>query len=384
MRGDGARSRPDLAQILTACRSSLTGLGSERARAVHDIVTCRTAERGGHLYVCDTCQAEVPLYNSCRNRSCPQCQSLDQARWVEAQAAHLLPVPYFHLVFTIPAELHPWFRHRPRLTYRLLMQCAAQTLLAVCRRRLGCTPGIVAVLHTWTQQLLLHPHVHCIVTGGGISLDGKRWISTRPRFFLPVRVLSKVFRGKLLQGLEAALLAGDLDVDVLAGREVLRQASAQAWVVYSKAPMAGPEQVLAYLGRYTNRTAIGNERIVAFADGQVTFRYRDRQHGNRRRCLTLSASEFVRRFLLHVLPRRFVRIRHSGILANGIRSARLVRARRLLDVPAGPEPQAEKAESWQDLYRRLTGRDPTRCPRCAKGKLVLVAEFAPVTSARGP
>jgi hypothetical protein len=381
---DGGRPRPDLAQILASCSLSLAGLGRDRARAVLDIINCRTAALGGHLYECDTCQSQVPVYNSCGNRSCPKCQSLDQARWVQAQASHLLPVAYFHLVFTIPIELHPFFRRRPRLCYRLLMQAAAQTVLAVCRDKLGCTPGILAMLHTWTQILLFHPHVHCVATGGGLSLDGQAWIHSHPRFFLPVLALSTVFRGKLLAALEAALLAGELGVTVDTGRGWLHQATAQPWNVYSKPPMAGPEQALAYLGRYTNRTAIGNERILSFQGGKVTFRYRNRKRGNRSDTMSLDTPDFVHRFLQHVLPRHFVRIRRFGILANGIRSTRLKRARVLLHAPVPPQPQSGPAETWVDLYRRLTGRDPTRCPACRHGTLHPVAELEPTAEARGP
>ena len=370
-------ARPDLAHILAD--TPVKGLRPDQARAVTDIVHCRTAALGGHLYTCDHCHAEVPLYNSCRNRHCPQCQSLDQVRWVEAQAQHLLPVPYFHLVFTIPRELHPFFLLRPRLAYGLLLKAAASTLLAVSREEFGGVPAILAVLHTWTQTLLLHPHVHCIVTGGGVSLDGQRWISTRPTFFLPVRKLSPVFRGKLLHALETAITEGDMP----APTTLLRQAAAHAWVVYCKAPMAGPQQVLAYLGRYTHRTAIGNERLLAFQDGQVTFRYRDRQHHNRSRTMTLGVEEFRRRVLLHVLPFHFVRIRHSGLLALGVRPARLQQARRLLDAPVPPEPSPEK-ESWVDLYRRLTGRDPTLCPLCRQGTLSYLRDLEPAALARSP
>jgi len=374
---------PEVADILRSYAPEFECLGTDRRRAVRDITRCRTAALGGHLYECDECGREVPLYNSCRNRHCPKCQSLDQARWVERQMRNLLPVRYFHVVFTVPACLQPLFVRDRRQSYALLFAAVWETLSAVCRRRLGATPGVIAVLHTWSQTLVFHPHIHCIVTGGGVGSDGQHWISSRPDYLVPVRVLSRVFRGKLLQALEHSLTAAHRDH----GAALLRQAAAQPWVVYGKAPMAGPQQVLHYLGRYTHRIAIGNERIVSIADERVSFRYRDRRHGNRRRVLTVTGPEFVRRFLLHVLPKHFVRLRHYGLFANAYRSARVAQARVSLGAPLSPQPPQGPAECWQELYRRLTGRDPERCPVCARGTLRIVAVFAPacpVRSGRGP
>ena len=385
--GEGADPRsvhPELADILRACPSER--LSRDQARVVKDLVACRTAALGGHLQRCDGCGHERPLYNSCRNRHCPKCQSLDQALWVEAQVRSLLPIPYFHDVFTIPPALHPFFRLHPRRVYALLFAAVAESLICVSRRRLGATPGLIAVLHTWTQTLGFHPHIHCIVTGGGLSCDGRRWIKSRPNFFLPVRVLSRVFRAKLLDALRQDLERGRFHLDTHVGRALLRQAAAKTWVVYSKPPIAGPEQALRYLGRYTHRIAIGNERLVAFKERQVTFQYKDRAHGNQRRNLTLDAPEFCRRFLSHVVPRRFVRVRHFGLLANSIRSARLALARRLLDIPSPPEAHSQPRESRQDLVRRLTGSDPLLCPVCRHGHLQVVAELEPLqaTHMRSP
>lgn len=366
------RPRPELADILEQYAPPQTCLGRDRRRAIRDIVLCRTPILGGHLQVCDQCGREQPFYNSCRNRHCPKCQSLDQARWVDAQGRHLLPVPYFHVVFTVPPALHPLFLNDRRQSFQMLFAAAWEALNDVCRRRLGATPAAIAVLHTWTQTLRFHPHVHCIVTGGGLSLDRQRWIASRSNFFLPVRVLSKVFKGKLLERLEAALISGALHTPVPFGRTRLREAASTPWVVYTKAPMAGPEQVLRYLSRYTHRIALGNERIVDFHDGKVTFRYRNRRRGNRPQLLTLPASQFVQLFLLHVLPSRFVRIRHYGLVANGQRTALLARAREKLASPAPPEPHSTSA-TWQDLYRRLTGREPNLCPYCERGVLKVVA-----------
>jgi predicted nucleic acid-binding Zn ribbon protein len=374
---------PEVAEILRSYAPPLDCLGADRRRAVRDITCCRTAALGGHLHKCDVCGHEVPLYNSCRNRHCPKCQNLEQARWVEQQVRELLPVHYFHVVFTVPACVQPLFVRDRRQSYALLFAAVWETLGEVCRRRLGVTPGMIAVLHTWSQTLVFHPHVHCIVTGGGIDASGERWISSRPDYFLPVRVLSRVFRAKLLQALE-----GSMEPRCRArGMAILQKAVSQPWVVYSKSPLTGPQQVVRYLGRYTHRIAISNERIVSIAEGHVCFRYRDRRHGNRAGILTVTGSEFARRFLQHVLPKRFVRLRHYGLFANANRRARIAEARLRLGGPLAAQPEKAPAESWQDLYRRVTGREPDKCPACGRGRLSIVATFAParaVTSGRGP
>jgi Putative transposase/Transposase zinc-binding domain len=336
--------------------------------------------------VCDHCGQEKPFYNSCRNRHCPQCQSLEQARWVEAQQHHLLPVPYFHVVFTVPLALHPLFLADRRRAYSLLFQAALAALHVVTHSRLGATPGTIAVLHTWSQTLLFHPHVHCIVTGGGLNNARNAWVSARPGFLVPVRVLSKVFRGKLLDLFDQSLRRGTTGIGPLLGHRLLRQAAAKDWVVYSKAPLAGPEQVLRYLGRYTHRIAIGNERILSLENGNVTFAYRDRQHGNKSRSLTLPAHSFVRRFLLHVLPRSFVRVRHFGLQANVSRTLLLARARQLLGVPVLAQPaNPVPPETWQALFLRLVGRDPSICPYCRQGTLRSVHLLTgPTALTRGP
>ena len=269
------------------------------------------------------------------------------------------------------------------MSYALLFEVALETLHAVCRRRLGALPGTIAVLHTWTQTLVFHPHVHCIVTGGGLAGSGDRWIACRPGFLVPVRVLSRVFRGKLLDRFDRALQTRTSSLGVSLGHRLIRQAASKPWVVYSKAPIAGPGQVLRYLGRYTHRIAIGNERLVALHQGRVTFRYRDRRRGGVKKLLTLEAPAFVQRFLLHVLPRGFVRVRHFGLQANGCRSRLIARARELLAAPCAPQPDHTR-ESWQDLYRRLTGRDPTRCPYCDKGPLRYVVLPRADAHERGP
>lgn len=372
--GPPRAERPELAEILKEHAWKLPRLSHDQARVVSALIVCRTAILGGHLQRCDHCGRENPLYNSCQNRHCPKCQSLDQALWVEAQVRDLLLVPYYHNVFTLPHCLNPFFLRNPTVAHRLLFDAAARTVIDVCRSNLGATPGIIAMLHTWNQLLEHHPHIHLIATGGGLSLDSERWISSKPNFFLPVRRLSEVFRGKLLEALESAFAKGPSE-DV--ARRWLRQAAAQDFVVYSKPPMTGPEQVLRYLGRYTHRIAISNERLLEHRDGQVTFSYKDRKDGGNKKSKTLPGAEFTSRFLLHVVPRRFVRVRHYGLLANGIKRRCLARARSLLGMPAPPEPTHAKHESWQDVYRRIVGKDPLLCPACRVGRLVFVEAIPP-------
>lgn len=375
----------ELAEIFRAHAPPLERLGHDRCRVVQDVMRCRTSLLGGHLQVCDQCGREKPFYNSCRNRHCPKCQSLEQARWLEAQTRNLLPAPYFHLVFTVPTALHPFFLSERRKSYALLFEAALGALHAVCLRRLDATPGTIAVLHTWSQTLAFHPHVHCIVTGGGLHTAGERWIAARPGFLVSVRVLSRVFRGKLLEAFSEALRDGSAGLGASLGRQLLQQAAAKEWVVYAKAPMAGPDQVLRYLGRYTHRIAIGNERLLSLEAGKVTFRYRDSRHGNAKKLLRLDAASFVNRFLLHVLPRGFVRVRHFGLQANGCRTRLLAKARLLLASPAPPKSDPSIRESWQDLFRRLLGRDPTRCPYCERGVLRPQAlPTPPAAKTRGP
>jgi hypothetical protein len=322
-------------------------LSVTQRKALRDLAACRTAELGGHVEHCLDCGHDRIAYNSCRNRHCPKCQALARAHWLDQQAQHLLPVEYHHVVFTLPAGLGDLALANPAVLYDLLMRSAAATLREVAAnpKRLGATVGVLMVLHTWGQNLHHHPHVHCVVTGGGLSCDraGKidpspRWVACRPGFFLPVRVLSRVFRGKFLAGLRAELDNGQL---VLPGRlAALADASsrvrwcstlyANEWVVYAKRPFGGPTQVLKYLARYTHRVAISNSRLLELRDGRVTFRYQDYADAHRHKTMTLAADEFLRRFVQHVLPRSFVKIRHYGLLANAQRAVRLALCRRLL------------------------------------------------------
>jgi hypothetical protein len=370
-----ASSRLELADIFRAHGDRLGPLSSVQAQAVRAITSCRTAALGGHVQECDRCGHREISYNSCRNRHCPKCQGLEKARWVEARRADVLPVQYHHVVFTVPQQLHPIFLANPKVAIDLLFRAVSDTLLEVAAnpKRLGARIGFTAVLHTWTQTLLYHPHVHVIVSGGGLSPGGDRWISAKAGFFLPVRVLSKVFRGKLLSMLEAASGAVRLRQAPEEIAAIVGSSARKNWVVYSKPPVAGADQVLDYLGRYTHRIAISNERLVSLDDGRVTFRWKDRAHGNQEKLMTLEAEEFLRRFLLHVLPKRLVRIRHYGFLANAVRQKQIAKCRALLGTSAdklGDDAACtDRSESWQELLLRLTGRDVTRCPKCREGRL---------------
>jgi len=346
-------------------------------KVLQAIEDCRTAALGGHREFCAHCGFERYAYNSCRNRHCPKCQSLTRAQWLEARQAEVLPVPYFHNVFTLPHELNGLIlcqEQNKQVVLNLLFQAVAETLLQFGRYNLGGTLGVTMVLHTWDQQLRAHYHVHCLIPGGALSADGQRWHPSRPRFLFPVRALSRVFRGKFLEGLQELYdnqrLCFPAPVEQLGGAVVFQALLAQlrrkSWVVYSKPPFAGPEKLLNYLGRYTHRVAISNARLLSADDGQVCFRYRDRTDDDRVKALTLPAEEFLRRFLLHTLPSGFQRIRHYGLLANRNKKEHLARCRDLLGAEP-PEPLEKKTTAeWLLL---LLGIDITRCPRCGQGPL---------------
>jgi hypothetical protein len=370
---------PELADIFRTHGGRLDNLSAQQRRVVAAITSCRTAALGGHVRECDRgCGYQEISYNSCRDRHCPKCQGLARVRWQEARAADLLPVPYFHLVFTIPDTLHDIFLAHPRLAYGLLFDAVERTVREVAAnpKNLGARIGMTAVLHTWTQTLLYHPHLHCIVPGGGLDSSGRRWIPGRENFFLAVRILSTVFRAKLLAAFQQAVASGKIAADIrgVPVSKLLRHAARHKWVVYCKRPFAGPQQVVAYLGRYTHRIAISNERIVDLSGDRVTFLYKDRADGDRRKSMTLPVEAFLRRFLLHVLPPGFVRIRHYGLLANPVRQQRIALCRELLH--AAPEI-APPPENWEQLLLRLTGRDVTRCPQCGAGHLCTVRDLPP-------
>ena len=394
------RPRLEVAEVVRSCRDAFlqrygAGLTPVQRRALDDLVACRTATLGGHVLECPECGHQEVSYNSCGNRHCPKCQGTAAARWLETQAADLLDTPYFHVVFTLPGALGPIALHNPREVYGLLMRATAETLLEVAADpdHLGAEVGVLAVLHTWGQNLMLHPHVHCVVTGGGLSPDESRWIAGRDDFFLPVRVLSRVFRGKFLSGLRAAFKRGRLrfpgELAPLSGSDrfnaLLSEVVRTEWVVYARPPWGGAATVLKYLARYTHKAAISNHRLVELADGRVSFRWKDYAHGGRQGIMTLDSVEFVRRFLMHVLPSGFVRVRHYGLLANRHRQEKLARCRELIGLAV--TPQADTAPSEPDPVLATvpeTAVTPTRvCPRCGAGRMVVVGEFPPMPSAAG-
>jgi len=343
-------------------------LRPEERAAMYAIESCRTQALGGHVDVCNACDFSRPAYNSCRNRHCPKCQALTQAAWIDQRMERVLPTPHFHVVFTVPHELGGLALRNRRAIFDLLFSAAARTLLALGadERRLGALLGVTAVLHTWTRDLRFHPHVHCIVTGGGLASSGDRWVPCRQKYLFPVRVLSKLFRGKFLDGLARAYERGELD---LAGacatladhhefqtlKDTLHR---KEWVVYAKRPFAGPEQVFKYLGQYTHRVGLSNHRLVSLDENGVCFRTKDRRQ------TTVAPEEFIRRFLLHVLPDGFVKIRHYGLLASGNVRTKLVEARRYLEVSDKVEHHPRSEPSWKERFLALTGVDLTRCPRC--------------------
>lgn len=355
-------------------------------KVMQAVQTCRTAVKGGHLYECDSCGRQHFVYHSCGNRHCPACQFLPTERWIDARRQDLLPIPYFHVVFTIPADLHALFRSNQKVCYDLLFQAASQTLLVLAAdpKHLGAAIGFIAVLHTWTQDLAYHPHIHCIVTGGGLSPDRRRWTSSRDDFFIHVDVLGSLFRGKLLHHLKAAVVRGDLQLG--AGQFVNRFLDPlyqKKWVVYCKEPFAGPSQVVDYVGRYTHRIAISNRRITAITDdangdrwSAVFFRRRDPNDPSRSISTSLPPLEFIRRFLQHVLPYGFIKIRHYGLLANRNRRACISRVRLLLCVQP-PEPAADPP-AWHALLLAITGKDPFACPYCDRGTLIHKAKLQPL------
>jgi Putative transposase/Transposase zinc-binding domain len=342
-------------------------LGWKHVKVLLAIARCRTAALGGHLDQCTRCGHRAISFNSCRNRHCPKCQTAARERWIAARQRELLPTPYAHVVFTLPSRLAPLVLQNKKVLYDLLFRISAETLLEVARdpKHLGAEIGFFSVLHTWSQQLHLHPHVHCVVPAGGLSPDHTRWVRSGENYFLPKKVLRKIFRGKFVDALKQAFQNGQLcfpeSLKLLAQPKIfaawLRPLYRQNWVVYLKPPFGGPEYVLQYLGRYTHRVAISNHRLVSFADDQVTFRWRDSADHNKQKLRALSVNEFLCRFLLHILPQGFVRIRHFGFLANRRRTTLLLLCFQLLR--ATPQPQAEQhassTEDTSDLYR---------CPNC--------------------
>jgi hypothetical protein len=372
----------EVADIVRAHRSQFTEeyghlINADHTRVLNAIENCRSAVLGGHVNECDKCGHQVISYNSCRNRHCPKCQGAAREQWLAERTEELLPVPYFHVVFTLPQLLAPLALQNKKAMYGMLFRAAAETLLEVAAdpEHLGAGIGFLGVLHTWGQKLLHHPHIHFVIPGGGLSEDHTRWVSSGERFLLPVKVLSRVFRGKFLDFLRRAFrkrklaFHGDLAslADADAFNKLVDRAFQCEWVVYAKPPFGGPEQVLRYLARYTHRVAISNRRILSIDGNEVTFRWKDYAHGNKNKVMTLKATEFLRRFLIHVLPKGFVRIRFFGFLANRRRSKLLAVCRQLLNAKA-PSPSAGAEPIEQQ----------TQCPLCHNGVLHIVERLQPL------
>jgi hypothetical protein len=368
-------------------------MSPEQHRVMRAIEICRTAALGGHVYKCnhDECGYELIAYNSCRNRHCPKCQALAKAQWLEARRAELLPVDYYHIVFTLLDDLlAPIALQNKRVFYDILYRAASQTLLKVAAdpdQHLGAQIGFMAILHTWGQRLNHHPHIHCVTPGGGLSADGKIWIPSRKNYFLDVHVLSCEFRNRFLHLLERAFRKGQLEfhgrIEHLSNTnnfdQLIKSCGEKDWVVYSKPPFSGPEKVLDYLARYTHRIAISTHRLLTMDDGKVQFTWRDYKHGNIQQTMTLDAHEFIRRFLMHVLPDGFVRIRYFGFLTNRYRAKNLQLCRQLLNVKEqAADTRTPEKQDWAERLLALTGKDPLKCPKCQQGRLIHIKSLSPM------
>jgi len=350
-------------------------------KIIEAVERCRTKALGGHMERCDACGFERPAYNSCRNRHCPKCQSLAKVKWVEKQKSELLPTGYFHLVFTLPHELNPLILVNKKPLINILFHSVWQTLAQFAKTRLGGSLGITAVLHTWDQTLLDHFHLHCLVPAGALSFDRTRWVAARQNFLFPVKALSRVFRAKFLDSLKNCFDYNNLlfvgQIVSLADCEcfgaLLDELRKKPWVLYAKKPFGSPLHVLDYLGRYTHRVALSNDRIVSNSNGKVTFAYRDRKNQDQQKLMTLDAEEFIRRFLLHVIPKGFMRVRHYGFLANH-RKDSLSKCRQLMGL--SPQPNQLPHRTTEELMLALTGIDIHRCPHCRNGTLIWVCKLA--------
>ena len=380
------RVRPQLAEVLRAALPAFTlnhRLPAQHWKTLDALLRCHTAALGGHLYGCAACGQQHFVPHSCRNRHCPNCQRASADEWLERQEASLLPIPYFHVVFTLPHTFNGLIRQNQRALYQLLFDSTSATLLAFGERKLQAQIGVTAVLHTWSQTLHDHYHLHCVVTGGGLSLNGQKWRSTSARYLFPVRALSKVFKGKFRDGLKELFAAGKLgfhgSLEPLAQpdefAQLLRSACARQWVVYSKKPFAGPRAVLAYLSRYTHRVAIGNGRLLALdrTAGTVTFSYKDYADAARRKKMQLPLGEFLRRFCLHILPARFVKIRHYGLLGNRHRAAKVAAARAQLPDPA--DQSRPSTSTIASSPSTAAAPPPLVCPHCGSERVFLIARL---------
>jgi len=349
-------------------------LSPEQLKVISAITSCRTSRLGGHADICESCGHLRISYNSCRNRHCPKCQGLITEKWIEDRKKELLPIQYYHIVFTIPNILNNLALNNKQEIYSLLFKASSETLkeLTADPKYLNANIGFISILHTWGQNLMDHPHVHCIVTGGGLSLKNKKWISSKNNFFLPVKVISSLFRGKFMYYLKQKYHNNKLSffgkINHLQNKnnfqKLIDDLYSKNWVVFSKPSFANPGSVIEYLGRYTNKVAISNHKIIKIKDGKVTFKYKDYSDNSKNKHMTLDVFEFIRRFLLHVLPKRFVRIRYYGLLCNRYRKQNLVFCRYLLKVIISNNNNKSNDNSWQNLLFRLTGKDLTVCPEC--------------------
>jgi hypothetical protein len=374
----------EIADIVSKHAGELNSVSTQCHRVMRDIKNCRTHILGGHTRKCGSCDFKESSYNSCRNRHCPKCQYLKKVKWVNKRVEELLPCQYFHVVFTLPANLNPLILRNKRKCYDILFKASAETLKEVASnpKNLGAEIGFVGVLHTWGQNLMDHPHIHYIVPGGGLNSEKTKWINSKESYLLPVKILSKVFRGKFLSMLEKSFNEAKLEfsgkVESLQNKSefqsLLVEASRKNWVVYSKEPFAGAEQVINYLGQYTHRIAISNHRLLKLKDGKVHFRYRDYADGNNSKVLVLKAEEFLRRFLMHVLPRGYVRIRHFGLFSNRFKERNLEMCRDYLKVKKVEVKRLEG--TWQKIMKELSGVDFETCSNCKTGTI----EFIPIQS----
>ena len=352
-------------------------------KVINAIQMCRTSILGGHTDKCSDCGYQRNAYNSCRNRHCPKCQGMNQLKWIDKRVTDLLPVNYFHLVFTIPQELNNLCLMNKKVLYGILFRASSETVTMLCadKKHLGAKPGIIAVLHTWGQNLMEHPHIHMIVTGGGLSITTNRWVNSRKKFFIPVKILSMVFRAKFLSKLKQAYYSGKLKI---AGKNIVLKKQKhfkylidtlykKPWVVYAKKPFGNAANVLRYLGRYTHRIAISNHRIVNINDSKVSFKWKDYANQGKTKIMTLKANEFIRRFLLHILPKGFCKIRYYGLSANRKRKSNMVLICKLLKVTIRKLNSCK--ETWQAVLLRLTGFDVIKCPKCKKGQMRTVLVF---------
>ncbi len=382
------RASYDIADIFRDNLDKLGRISPEKWKVANALISCRTARLGGHVYECDNCGHEIILYNSCRNRHCPKCQGLARAKWLDNRMKELLPVEYFHVVYTIPDILNRTALCNKEVVYDILFRAVKETLLeaSLNPKNLGARIGFLAILHTWGQNLMDHPHIHCVVPGGGLSPDGSSWISSKSGFLISVKILKKLFRGKFLDYLKRAFQDHKLhfygenkELEIPKNfQKLIDQAYAKEWVVYVKKPFSGPKQVLQYLGKYTHRVAISNHRIIDVKDDRVIFKWKDYKDGNTMKTMSVSVEEFMRRFLLHVIPKRFVRIRFYGLLSNRNKKEMLIKCRALLHEDINDDETAEEnPDTGETSMIGIIENDYLVCPECQKGKMFIVMVIEP-------